>query len=86
MTLAFLSQPIDFGALDGKPVHVLFSIISPTNRSHLQLLSRLSFALHDGQLRQTVTRHASPEEILREVRRVEAGMAAPVVEVGKVAQ
>src|SRR5438105_10358961 len=52
VTLAFLSQPVDFGALDGKPVHVLFSIISPTNRSHLQLLSRLSFALHDSKLRE----------------------------------
>src|SRR6185436_6060021 len=25
VTLAFLSRPVDFGALDGKPVHVLFS-------------------------------------------------------------
>ncbi len=77
--LAFLSRPVDFGALDGKPVHVLFSIISPTNRTHLQLLSRLSFALHDGKLRQTVARQAPREEILNEFRRVEAGMgkAAP---------
>jgi PTS system nitrogen regulatory IIA component len=86
VTLAFLSQPVDFGALDGKPVHVLFSIISPTNRSHLQLLSRLSFALHDRKLRETVARQAPCEEIMLEVRRVEAGMGAPAVEVGKVAQ
>jgi PTS system nitrogen regulatory IIA component len=85
LTLAFLAQPVDFGALDGKPVHVLFSIISPTNRSHLQLLSRLSFALHDGKLRVTVARQAPREEILQEIRRVEAGMGAPGVEVGKVA-
>jgi PTS system nitrogen regulatory IIA component len=72
--LAFLSQAVDFGALDGKPVHVLFSIISPTNRTHLQLLSRLSFALHDEKLRQTVARQAPREEIMDEFRRVEAGM------------
>lgn len=76
VTLAFFSQPVDFGALDGKPVHVLFSIISPTNRSHLQLLARLSFLLHDGKLRQAVLRHAPRKEILREVRRVEAGLGA----------
>ncbi len=75
MTLAFLTQPVDFGALDGKPVHVLFSIVSPTNHSHLQLLSRLSFALHDARLRATVIRKASREEILHEVRRVETGMS-----------
>jgi len=79
VTLAFLSQPVDFGALDRKPVHVLFSIISPTNRIHLQLLSRLSFALHDGKLRETVARQAAREEILQEVRRVEAGMGAPAL-------
>jgi hypothetical protein len=52
----------------------------------LQLLSRLSFALHDGKLRETVTRQAPREEILLEVRRVEAGIGAPAGEVGKVAQ
>ena len=85
VTLAFLKLPVDFGALDGKPVHVLFSMISPTNRSHLQLLSRLSFALHDEQLRKAVNRHAPQEEIMQEVRRVEAGMGAGPSEGGKVA-
>jgi PTS system nitrogen regulatory IIA component len=85
VTLAFLSHSVDFGALDGNPVHVLFSIISPTNRAHLQLLSRLSFALHDERLRQTVIRMAPREEILCEVRRVEASMGAPAAEAGKAA-
>ena len=31
----FLERPVDFGALDGKPVHVLFSIISPTHAEPL---------------------------------------------------
>lgn len=85
ITLAFLSQPVDFGALDGKPIHVLFSMISPTNRSHLQLLSRLSFALHDGKFREMVTRHAPREKIMQEVRRVESGMGVHAVSAGKVA-
>jgi nitrogen PTS system EIIA component len=85
ITLAFLAHPVEFGALDGKSVHVLFSIISPTTRSHLQLLSRLSFALHDDGLRAAVIRQAPREEILQEVRRVEAAMGEPTVEVGKVA-
>jgi PTS system nitrogen regulatory IIA component len=74
ITLAFLQKPVDFGALDGKPVHVLFSIVSPTTRAHLQLLSRLSFALHDGRFRATVVREAPCDDILAEVRRVESGM------------
>jgi PTS system nitrogen regulatory IIA component len=86
VTLAFLAHPIDFGALDGKPVHVLFSIISPTNRSHLQLLSRLAFALHDNKLRETVARRAPREEILREIRRLEAGMSTSADGTGKAAE
>ena len=77
ITLAFLAQPVDFGALDGKPVHVLFSIISPTTRSHLQLLSRLSFTLHDDKFRKALLRQAPREEILEEVCRVESGLAGP---------
>jgi PTS system nitrogen regulatory IIA component len=86
LALAFLKRPVHFGALDGKPVHVLFSIISPTNRSHLQLISRLSFALHDSQLRETVVRQAAQDEILQEIRRVEASMGVPAADMGKAAR
>ena len=51
VTLCFLEHPVDFGALDGKPVHVLFSLVCPTVRSHLQILSRLSFALQDEKFK-----------------------------------
>lgn len=74
LTLAFLSRPVDFGALDAKPVHVLFSIVSPTNRCHLQLLSRLSFALHDQKLREVLARHAPVAEIMTQIQRLEASM------------
>ena len=47
ITLCFLEQSIDFEAFDGQPVDTLFSLISPTVRAHLHLLSRLSFALRD---------------------------------------
>ena len=84
VTLGFLEHPVDFGALDGKPVHVLFSIISPTNRSHLQLLSRLSFALRDDGFNKAVTRHAAKDDIMRKLRHVEGGMATAPSDSGKV--
>ena len=80
ITLCFLERPIDFGALDGKPVHVLFSLVCPTMRSHLQLLSRLSYALHDGPFKAVVVRQGTRAEILQEARRVEATLAAPLRE------
>jgi PTS system nitrogen regulatory IIA component len=86
LTLCFLERPVDFGALDGQPVQVLFTMICPTMRSHLQTISRLSYALHDPQLRAVVLRHGQPDEVLREVRRVEAALGTPGGPAGKVAQ
>ena len=76
VTLCFLETPIDFGALDGKPVHVLFSMISPTTRAHLHLLSMLAFALRDPAFKESLVRRAGAEEILAAARRLEAAAAA----------
>lgn len=85
VTLCFLEKPVDFGALDGKPVQVLFSVISPTMRGHLQLLSRLSFALHDPKFREAIRAHAAPDVILAEARRIDSAVAAPRAGDGKAA-
>jgi PTS system nitrogen regulatory IIA component len=34
-------------AVDSRPVFVLFLLLSPTPREHLQILSRLSFCVRD---------------------------------------
>jgi PTS system nitrogen regulatory IIA component len=80
ITLCFLEKPIEFGALDGKPVHVLFSIVSPTVRAHLTLLSRLSFALHDPAFKKAVTQQASRDEILAAARHVERKLGRTPIE------
>ena len=74
IALCFLEKPVDFGALDGKPVSVLFSLISPTVRAHLRMLSRLSFALSDAGFKNAIIGQASREEILSHARRVEAAL------------
>ena len=73
MTLCFLDQPIEFGSVDGKPVHTLFSLVSPTIRVHLHLLSRLSTALLDSKVRTSILRRDARPELLAEIRRVEMG-------------
>jgi nitrogen PTS system EIIA component len=74
ITLCFLDRPIDFGAMDGKPVHSLFTLISPTVKAHLHLISRLAFALHHPAFSGVVARHAPGDEIMAAIRRVEAGL------------
>jgi PTS system nitrogen regulatory IIA component len=76
VTLCFLERPVDFGALDGQPVTTLFTLISPTVRAHLYLLSRLGFALRDPDFKNAVLRQAPRETIVEALRRVEISMAA----------
>lgn len=74
VTLCFLERPVDFGALDGKPVSTLFTLISPTVRAHLHLLSRLGFALRDTDFKAAIARQAAREEILEGLKRTEVAM------------
>jgi PTS system nitrogen regulatory IIA component len=77
VTLCFLEAPVDFDAIDGQPVDTIFSVVSSTIRGHLFLLSRIAAALHDGEFKRAVLGRATKDEILREARRVEGGLAAP---------
>jgi PTS system nitrogen regulatory IIA component len=72
LSLCFLATPLDVGAPDGQPLFALFSAWSPTVRAHLRLLSQLSSALRDADFRVVVERRATPEEIVGQLRRIEA--------------
>jgi PTS system nitrogen regulatory IIA component len=71
VTLCFLKRPVAYQAPDGKPVRILFSVISPTVAAHVQILARLSRALYDDGFRKSVVGIKPNEVILREARRVE---------------
>jgi nitrogen PTS system EIIA component len=77
VSLCFLSEPVDFFAIDGSPVHTVFFIISTTVRGHLHVLARLSSALSDSGFRSAILHRESDENILREAARVELALASP---------
>jgi PTS system nitrogen regulatory IIA component len=62
--ICFPARPIDFGALDGKPIHTVFLLLSPTVRAHLQMLVRVAYALRDAKLTEMLPRHAPRDAIL----------------------
>jgi PTS system nitrogen regulatory IIA component len=74
LSLCFLDHPVDFCAVDGKPVHTLFLLVSTTVRGHLQSLARLSSALHVPAFKAAVLHRESVEEILLQAERVEASL------------
>jgi len=71
ISLCFLEQPVEFGAMDGKPVRVLFTLITPTVHTHLQILSRVGYALQDSGFKSVLARPGTREVILSEARRLD---------------
>lgn len=66
--LCFLEKPVEFGAVDGLPVHTLFTLVSPTVRIHLYMLSRLARVLRDPVFKDVVARQGTRDEILAAAR------------------
>jgi len=77
ISLCFLEHPIDFGALDGRPVEILFTLISPTIRAHLYLLSKIAYALRDSEFRSVISRQGTREEIFTHARRIDEQAHSP---------
>jgi PTS system nitrogen regulatory IIA component len=71
VTLAMLHRPVEFGSVDGKPVHALFLVVSPSVPAHLRILAQLGFVLRDPVLRTLLHEHAPTEELLQRVHDLE---------------
>ncbi|HNX34672.1 MAG TPA: PTS sugar transporter subunit IIA [Kiritimatiellia bacterium] len=72
VTLSFLETPINFHAVDGKPVNTLFTLICPTVKIHLHLLSRLGFVLHNPSFKAALKKQVSCDELMSELAAAEA--------------
>ena len=75
--VCFLAAPVDFEAIDGKPVRVLFPLLSPNVKAHLRLLSEVSHALHDKGFRRHIEDQAPVPAILERLRAVESKLRVP---------
>jgi PTS system nitrogen regulatory IIA component len=71
VSLSFLENPIDFDAIDGKPVYVFFLLISPTVRMHLHMLSRIAYSSQNAVVKQLLAAKAPANEILAAVQAAE---------------
>lgn len=65
VSLCFLKCPIEFDAIDGKPVHTMFMIVCPVIQAHLNLVSRLAFGLRQPAFAGTVKGKKPPETIYK---------------------
>ena len=77
ITVCFLKEPIEFGALDGEPVTTLFTMLSPTVRAHLHTLARLSFALQRPEFAEVISRRANRGEVLAACEAIDRSVSVP---------
>lgn len=77
VALNFLEHPVDFQAIDGRPVHTFFTIISPTIRAHLSLLSKLVYGLRVSPFAEAVAKKATREELFSAARQLEILLHSP---------
>jgi PTS system nitrogen regulatory IIA component len=77
VSLCLLRHPVEFGAIDGKPVHALFFVVAPTIPSHLHVLAQLGFVLRDPVLRRLLGERAPAAQILARIRELEVSTTGP---------
>lgn len=71
----YLKNEIDFNALDGKPVFLLFVMISPKTEVHLKMLSRLTYCLRDSGFFSFLRSCRAPDSLLSRVHEMEKKLA-----------
>jgi len=71
VTLGLLRHAVDFDAIDGKPVHAIWMVVSPTVPVHLRILAQLGFLLRDETLRDMIRSRAAAEDILARIDMLE---------------
>jgi mannitol/fructose-specific phosphotransferase system IIA component (Ntr-type) len=71
--IVFARHPggVPFGAIDGKPVHLLFLLVTTTVPQHLLVLARISRLLRGPVLRRTLLGASNREEVLTALRDAE---------------
>lgn len=66
IAVGILNKGVDWGALDGTPVRIIFMIGGPDDQQteYLQILSALTVAIKDEERRKTLLQEKSPEKIV----------------------
>lgn len=77
MAIGITASPIDFGAIDGKPVSLIFLLASPREQTgpHIQALASISRMLTDDTFRAALKQASNAEAVYTMIAEHEAGSA-----------
>ncbi len=65
------SKGIDYGAIDSKPVHLFFLLLTTSITQHLHVLARMSRILRNPELRASLLSVKTPADAILEMQRWE---------------
>ena len=71
IAMGFLKNPQNWNSLDGIPVDTLFLIVSSSAKSHLGILSRISFLCQDEEFRNILKNRPPASVILGSIKSIE---------------
>lgn len=64
LSVCFLDQPIDFGSLDGEPVHTIFIPLTASVQQHLEVLSKITYLCRQDEFMAMLRAQTARREIL----------------------
>lgn len=77
ISVVFPAKPIAYGALDGKPVHTLFFLLSSCEKNHLHLLAKLAHLTQLPNTQALLEKHPTKNQLLEYVKEWESGISHP---------
>ena len=70
--VVFLDEPLEYGALDGQPVHTLFFLFACEDKRHLHLLAKIAHLSNQTHVREFFQTQPSKEQLLTYVKEWES--------------
>ena len=74
VTVVFPEQPIDYGALDGKPVHTLFFLFASDDKRHLHLLAKIAHLSSQPEAMALFQRRPDKDTLLEYIKEWESAL------------
>lgn len=68
VTIAFPKKPIEYGALDGQPVHTLFFLFACDDKRHLHLLAKIAHLSSQPKTLEMLASKPTKEELLSYIK------------------
>ncbi len=74
ITVVYPQQPIEYGALDGQPVHTLFFLFASEDKHHLHLLAKLAHLTANEKARAFLRTKPNKERLLDFIKHWESNL------------